>query len=257
MTFNPQVFNPMSLEGRTILVTGATSGIGRATAVYVSKLGARVVASGRNEARLNETLDMLEGEGHVGRLFDLAALDGIVPWLKALCAEVGPLNGIAHCAAVQATRPIQAINPAFVSDVLLQNLGAALMLAQGFRLKACHGSPASLVYVSSSAALKTAPGNVVYASSKGGIVSAVKGLGVELVRDGVRVNAVAPAMIDTPMTGQFRAILSEENFKRVIDMHPLGLGEPDDVAAAIAFLLADTAKWITGSILCVDGGFLA
>jgi len=250
-------FNPMSLEGRTILVTGATSGIGRATAVYVSKLGARVVASGRNEERLNETLGMLEGEGHVGRLFDLAALDDIVPWLKALCAEVGPLNGIAHCAAVQATRPIQAINPGFVSDVLLQNLGAALMLAQGFRLKACHGTPASLVYVSSSAALKTAPGNVVYAASKGGIVSAVKGLGVELVRDGVRVNAVAPAMIDTPMTEQFRTILSEENFKRVIDMHPLGLGEPDDVAAAIAFLLADTAKWITGSILCVDGGFLA
>jgi NAD(P)-dependent dehydrogenase (short-subunit alcohol dehydrogenase family) len=257
MTFNPQIFNPMSLEGRTILVTGATSGIGRATAVYVSKLGARVIASGRNEDRLNETLGMLEGEGHQGRLFDLAALDGIVPWLKTLCAEAGPLNGIAHCAAVQATRPIQAINPGFVQDVLLQNLGAALMLAQGFRLKACHGSPASLVYVSSSAALKTAPGNVVYASSKGGIVSAVKGLGVELVRDGVRVNAVAPAMIDTPMTGQFRAILSEENFKRVIDMHPLGLGEPDDVAAAIAFLLADTAKWITGSILCVDGGFLA
>ena len=251
------IFNPMSLEGRTILVTGATSGIGRATAVYVSRLGARVVASGRNEERLNETLAMLDGEGHLGRLFDLAALDGIVPWLKALCAEVGPLNGIAHCAAVQATRPIQAINPAFVSDVLLQNLGAALMLAQGFRLKACHGSPASLVYVSSSAALKTAPGNVVYAASKGGIISAVKGLGVELVRDGVRVNAVAPAMIDTPMTEQFRAILSEENFKRVIDMHPLGLGQPDDVAAAIAFLLADTAKWITGSILCVDGGFLA
>lgn len=250
-------FNPMSLGGRTILVTGATSGIGRATAIYVSRLGARVIASGRNEGRLNETLAALDGDGHVGRIFDLAALDGIVPWLKALCAEVGPLNGIAHCAAVQATRPIQAINAAFVQDVLLQNLGAALMLAQGFRLKACHGSPASLVYVSSSAALKTAPGNVVYASSKGGIISAVKGLGVELVRDGVRVNAVAPAMIDTPMTDQFRAILSEDNFKRVIDLHPLGLGHPDDVAGAIAFLLADTAKWITGSVLNVDGGFLA
>ncbi|MGZ3306272.1 MAG: SDR family NAD(P)-dependent oxidoreductase [Asticcacaulis sp.] len=250
-------FNPMSLAGRTILVTGATSGIGRATAVYLSKLGARVIASGRNPERLDAVMGELENTGHIGKIFDLSQLDAIVPWLKALCAEVGPLNGIAHCAAVQATRPIQAINPAFVHDVLMQNLGAALMIAQAFRLKACHGSPASLVYVSSSAALKTAPGNVVYAASKGGIVSAVKGLGVELVRDGVRVNAVAPAMIDTPMTEQFRTILSEDNFKRVIDMHPLGLGEPDDVAAAIAFLLADTAKWITGSIRCVDGGFLA
>lgn len=250
-------FNPMSLEGRTILVTGATSGIGKATAIYLSKLGARVVASGRNSARLDETLAALEGTGHIGRLFDLADLDAIVPWLKALCVEIGPLNGIAHCAGVQATRPIQAVKPDFVMDVLTQNLGAALMLAQGFRLKACHGNPASLVYCSSSAALKTAPGNVVYAASKGGIVSAVKGLGVELVRDGVRVNAVAPAMVDTPMSDQFRTILSEENFQRVVDMHPLGLGRPDDVAAAIAFLLADTSRWITGSILSVDGGFLA
>ena len=250
-------FNPMSLEGRTILVTGAASGIGKATAIYLSKLGARVVASGRNSARLDETLAALEGTDHIGRLFDLADLDAIVPWLKALCAEIGPLNGIAHCAGVQATRPIQAVKPDFVMDVLTQNLGAALMLAQGFRLKACHGSPASLVYCSSSAALKTAPGNVVYAASKGGIVSAVKGLGVELVRDGVRVNAVAPAMVDTPMSDQFRTILSEENFQRVVDMHPLGLGQPDDVAAAIAFLLADTSRWITGSILSVDGGFLA
>jgi len=250
-------FNPMSLEGRTILVTGATSGIGKATAVYLSKLGARVVASGRNQARLDQVMAELEGEGHIGRLFDLADLNAIVPWLKALCAEIGPLNGIAHCAGVQATRPIQAVKPDFVMDVLTQNLGAALMLAQAFRLKACHGTPASLVYCSSSAALKTAPGNVVYASSKGGIVSAVKGLGVELVRDGVRVNAVAPAMVDTPMSDQFRTILSEENFQRVVDMHPLGLGRPDDVAAAIAFLLADTSRWITGSILSVDGGFLA
>lgn len=256
MTFNPQ-FNPMNLEGRTILVTGATSGIGRATAVYLSRLGARVIASGRHQERLDAVLAELEGNGHLGRIFDLADLDAIAPWLKALCAEVGPLNGIAHCAGVQATRPIQAVKPDFVMDVLTQNLGAALMLAQGFRLKACHGDPASLVYVSSSAALKTAPGNVVYAASKGGIVSAVRGLGVELVRDGVRVNAVAPAMVDTPMSDQFRAILSEENFQRVVDMHPLGLGRPDDVAAAIAFLLADTSRWITGSILTVDGGFLA
>jgi NAD(P)-dependent dehydrogenase (short-subunit alcohol dehydrogenase family) len=199
----------------------------------------------------------LHGSGHVMQMFDFAQLEGIVPWLKAVCQEVGPLHGMAHCAAVQATRPIQAINPQFVDEVLSQNLGAALMLAQAFRLKACHAPGASLVYVSSSAALRTAPGNVVYAASKGGIVSAVKGLGVELVRDGVRVNAVAPAMVDTPMSEQFREILSEENFQKVIAMHPLGFGRPEDVAAAINFLLADTARWITGSVLCVDGGFLA
>jgi NAD(P)-dependent dehydrogenase (short-subunit alcohol dehydrogenase family) len=250
-------FNPMSLAGRTILVTGASSGIGRATAIYASRLGARLVICGRNQERMDAVMGELHGGGHTQQVFDFAQLDQIVPWLKSVCAQVGPLNGLAHCAAVQATRPIQAINPQFVNEVLSQNLGAALMLAQAFRLKACHAPGASLVYVSSSAALRTAPGNVVYAASKGGIVSAVKGLGVELVRDGVRVNAVAPAMVDTPMSAQFREILSEENFQKVIAMHPLGFGQPDDVAAAINFLLADTARWITGSVLCVDGGFLA
>lgn len=250
-------FNPMDLTGKTILVTGASSGIGKATAIYLSRLGGRLIICGRDEGRLQETCAALEGEGHLIRAFDLSQLDQIVPWLKGVCAEVGPLHGLAHCAGVQATRPIQAINPAFVEDVLLQNLGASLMIAQAFRLKACHHPGASLVYVSSSAALKTAPGNVVYAASKGGIISMVKGLGVELVRDQVRVNAVAPAMVDTPMSDQFRTVLSEENFQRVIDLHPLGLGRPDDVAGAIAFLLADTGRWITGSVMCVDGGFLA
>ena len=257
MTLNQPEFNPMSMVGRTIMVTGASSGIGRATAIYASRLGARLVICGRNSDRLSAVLAELHGSNHVAKIFDFAQVDQIVSWLKSVCAEVGPLNGLAHCAAVQATRPIQAIDTKFVTEVLTQNLGAALVLAQAFRLKACHAPQASLVYVSSSAALRTAPGNVVYAASKGGIVSAVKGLGVELVRDGVRVNAVAPAMVDTPMSAQFREVLSEENFQKVIAMHPLGFGRSEDVAASINFLLADTARWITGSVLCVDGGFLA
>jgi NAD(P)-dependent dehydrogenase (short-subunit alcohol dehydrogenase family) len=256
-TGNTPDFNPMSFRGRSVMVTGASSGIGRATAIYASRLGARLVICGRNEERLSAVMGELHGGGHVSKVFDFTQLDQIVSWLKSVCAEVGPLHGLAHCAAVQATRPIQAINPAFVQDTLTQNLGAALILAQAFRLKACHAPQASLVLVASSAALRAAPGNAVYAASKGGIISAVKGLGVELVRDGVRVNAVAPAMVDTPMSDQFRGILSEENFQKVIAMHPMGIGQPEDVAAAITFLLADTARWITGSVLCIDGGFLA
>lgn len=250
-------FNPMSMTGRTVLVTGATSGIGRAAAIYLSRLGARVVAAGRNAERLQETLAMLDGEGHIGKLFDLADTAAIVAWLKGVCAETGPLNGIAHCAGIQNTLPLQAASPAFVNDILSQNLAASLMLAQAFRLKACHTPEAAMVLVSSSAAIRSAPGNVVYAASKGGLISVAKGLGVELIRDGIRVNAVAPGMVETPMSENFKNKVSEEKFQKIIDMQPLGLGRPDDVAASIAFLLADTSRWITGTVLCVDGGFTA
>jgi NAD(P)-dependent dehydrogenase (short-subunit alcohol dehydrogenase family) len=131
------------------------------------------------------------------------------------------------------------------------------MLAKALRIKSCHAPSSSLVLVASSAALRNAPGNTVYAASKGGVIAATKSLGVELIRDGLRVNAVAPAMVDTPMSDKFREILSEDNFQRVIKMHPLGIGRPDDVAAAICFLLADTSRWMTGSVMHVDGGFLA
>lgn len=250
-------FNPMDLTGRRVLVTGATSGIGRATALYLARLGATIVASGRDAARLQETLDQLEGEGHAGTIFDMAEIERIKPWLRELTSAAGGFHGVAHCAGIQATMPIQAADPGFVMQALTTNLASSLMLAQAFRLKACHASPASLVFVSSSAALKTAPGNTVYAATKGGIVSATRGLGVELLRDGVRVNCVAPAMVDTPMSDTFRRTLSDAHFQKVVDMHPLGLGRPEDVAAAIAFLIADTSRWITGAIMTVDGGFLA
>lgn len=250
-------YNPLDLSGRTVLVTGASSGIGRATALYLSRLGAKVIATGRDRDRVQETVDALTGDGHLGTCCDLGEVAAIPGWLKSLCAEVGGLHGIAHCAGIQATKPIRLADAAFIEQALMTNLGSALMLAQAFRQKGCHAPAASLVLVSSSAALRTAPGNTVYAASKGGIVAATKGLGVELLRDGIRVNCVAPAMVETEMSARFRQALSEENYQRVVDMHPLGVGQPDDVAGAIAFLLADTGRWITGSTLCVDGGFLA
>lgn len=244
------------MAGRTVLVTGATSGIGRATAVYLSRLGARIVLSGRDEARLAESRSLLTGEGHSSYLFDLSDTAAIVPWLKSVCAEVGPLHGLAHCAGMQVTRALQAINADFVQDTLMQNLAACLMLAQAFRLKACHVAPASIVFVASTTALKAAPGNVAYAASKGGVIAMTRTLGLELIRDGVRVNAVAPGLIDTPMAQRFRDV-TEYGFQKLVEMHPLGLGQADDVAAAIAFLLADTSRWITGATLAVDGGLLA
>ncbi|WAC47485.1 SDR family NAD(P)-dependent oxidoreductase [Asticcacaulis sp. SL142] len=249
-------FNPMSLEGRTILVTGASSGIGKGTAIYLAKLGARVIASGRNAERLQETLNEMPGEGHVGRVLDLAQHELIVPWMKETCALYGPLNGLAHCAGIQSMRPLQTVNLDYIREVFDANLTAALVLAQAMRLKGCHTPQASLVFVASTSALRGASGNSVYAASKGGMAAMTRSLGIELVRDGLRVNCVAPALVDTPIAHAYRK-LTEDGYQRLTAAHPLGIGYPEDVAAAVAFLLADTSRWITGSIMAVDGGLLA
>lgn len=254
--------NPMDLTGRRVLVTGATGGIGWATAELCAKLGACLIVSGRDVDRLADARSRLpvftkDTEPHISAPYDLSDVDGLPAWLKDLSKSYGPIDGIAHVGGVQATRPIRMTDHAFMDEVMAVNLFAALALAKGFRQKGVHSDQASLVFVSSSAALRTAPGNVVYAASKGGVVSATKGLGVELLRDGVRVNCVAPAMIETDMAERFRNSISDEAYQRVIDMHPLGIGQPEDVANAIAFLLSDASKWMTGSVMCVDGGFLA
>lgn len=249
--------NPMDMSGRSVLVTGASSGIGQAVARLMAGLGARVAVSGRDSDRIAATLAALPGEGHHAAPFDLSDLAAIPAWIKALAGVMGPLSAIAHCAAVQETRPIRGFDVDFFTETLRTNLGSALALAQGFRVRGCHAATASLVLVASTTAIKGAAGNVVYAASKGGVLAATRSLALELVRDGIRVNAVLPGLVDTPMADRFRALVPAEHFERVVDLHPLGLGRPEDIAHAVGFLAADTARWITGTTLTVDGGLLA
>ncbi len=249
--------NPMDLSGRRILVTGASSGIGRATAVLASRLGASVTLGGRDPARLEETLGLLHGTGHRASPFDLADLDGVPGWLKDMAGQGGALGGLAHCAGVQETRPVRSVDRAFFERVAGANLGSVFALARGFRQKGVRADGAALVLVSSIAAQIGTPGNVVYAASKGGVEAAVRGLALELLRDGVRVNGVVPALVETELVRQARVKLTEEQFARMLERQPMGLGQPEDVAAAIAFLLSDAARWITGALLPVDGGALA
>lgn len=248
--------NPLDLSDRHIVVTGASSGIGRATAVLAANLGARLTLSGRNMDRLAEARAEMAGNGHRLAPHDLADTDGIENWLDGIVRDGGPIDGIAHVGGIQVTMPLRSVKMSFVEEMLRVNLISAFAIAKGFRKRGNHGPEASLVLVASSAALRGAPGNTVYAASKGGIVSMTKGLGLELLRDGIRVNCVAPALTQTAIAENFRA-LSEASYQQVVGAHPMGIGAPEDVANAIAFLLADTTKWISGSTLSVDGGFLA
>jgi NAD(P)-dependent dehydrogenase (short-subunit alcohol dehydrogenase family) len=250
------MFNPLDMTGRRFLVTGASSGIGAATGLLLAKLGGRVVLAGRSEERLAAVKAELPGDGHVAESFDLGDIDAIPPWMARL-ATVGPFHGVAHCAGVQALRPLRVTDAAFVEEVMRLNVASAISIGRGFRQRGVAAKPASLVLVSSTAGMTGQAGNVAYTASKGAIIAAAKGLAMELVRDGIRVNAVAPALVRTPMSEKSMRIWSPEQLAAVEAIHPMGFGTAEDVANAIAFLLADTAKWITGTTLVVDGGYTA
>lgn len=249
--------NPMELGGRTLLVTGASSGIGRATSVLLSQLGARVLLVGRNEERLAGTAALLVGEGHRVVPFDLNDVDGIPQWLKKVSEDTGPLRGLVHCAGVHLTRPLRFLSNADVDGVMRINLNAAIGLARAFRQKSVCQSPCSIVLISSVMGLVGQPGVAAYAASKGAIVAVTRSLALELARDGVRVNCVAAAQVESEMTAAMRESMSADQIAAINAMHPLGIGTPLDVAHAVAFLLADTARWITGTTLVVDGGYTA
>lgn len=248
------LYNPMDLSGRRMLVTGASAGIGRATAVMLARLGARVILNGRDADRLNDTAARLEGDGHAVAAFDLSELEAVPGWVKQLAADHGPLDGIAHCAGIQTLRPIRIFSADFFDTVMRANLGSALALARGLRQKGCHAERAAMALISSTAATAASPGNVVYAASKGGVIAATKGLAVELLSDGIRVNCVVPSIVETELIERGKQKLTAEQYEHLRKLQPLGFGHPDDIAHMLAYLLADTSRWMTGSIVTVDGG---
>lgn len=252
------IVNPMDLTGRTILVTGGSSGIGRGTAIRLSELGARVIVVGRNAERLAETMAMLSGDGHAAKEFDLTQLEAIPEWMQKLTAETGPLDGVVHSAGVAPIVPLRVLSVKTLRETTALNVDAALMLARGFRRKkVCRESGGSMVLISSIDALRGKPGMSVYAANKGALLSLAKTLAVELLPDKLRVNCVVPAFVDTPMYLSTKDAVGEQGLAQLVGLQPLGLGRPVDVANAIGFLLSDAACWITGAALDVDGGFLA
>jgi NAD(P)-dependent dehydrogenase (short-subunit alcohol dehydrogenase family) len=246
------------LAGRTVLITGASAGIGRATAVLLSQLGARLVLWGRNTARLAETEAALAGEGHRAESFDLADLDAIPARMKQIVEAVGPLHGLVHSAGVTSLTPLRVMTATHLEQTMRVNFHAAALLTKEFSRRQTHLPGSSIVLVASVAGLVGVGGRAAYSASKGALVAFAKSAALELARAGVRVNCVAPAYVRTEMyDAGLSALTPDQIAAMVAATQPLGLGEPEDVANAIAFLLADSARWITGSVLTVDGGYTA
>jgi NAD(P)-dependent dehydrogenase (short-subunit alcohol dehydrogenase family) len=249
--------NPMDLSGRHVLVTGASSGIGRATAILLSQLGARVTLTGRDAERLRQTAELLAEGDHRPVPFDLGDIDQIPAWLRSLAETGGPFAGLAHCAGVQVSKAIRQADEAFMAGMFRINVSSGLSLARGFRQRGCAVEGAGIVLVASASAFVGQAGNAVYCAAKGAVVSAVRALAVELIRDRLRINCVCPALVDTEMAQRFRSTMNDAQYADYLKHYPMGIGRPEDVANAIAFLIADTARWMTGTSLLLDGGLLA
>ncbi len=244
------MYNPFSLEGKTILVTGASSGIGRATAIECSKLGAQVVITARNEQRLKETFDELEGDNHQMVICDLAdesAIDQMVEMIPHI-------DGLVNNAGYQEYLPVPFIKKEKLEAIMSVNTIAPIILLQKFLRAKKITKGASVVFTSSLAGIGfNAPGNSMYAATKGAISAFVKASAVDLAPKKVRVNAVCPGMVNTSILDL--GTIDEEELKADAANYPLGrYGEPEDIAYAIIYLLSDAASWVTGSNLVIDGG---
>lgn len=251
--------NPMSLDKKRILVTGASadSAIGFAICALLADLGASLVLVGRREALLEETRQRLPRcEEHQAAAMDLAELDRIPERLKAI-SRSGPLNGLVHSASFQGYSPLGRINEEQFNRYFSVNAGAPLMLVKGLRQKGVSTDGASVVFIGSVAGLTGQRGRSLYAASKAALVSLTQSLALEVAERGLRVNCVAPAVVQGPRAEQQLQLLAAPQREALLSSHPLGLGDPKDVANATAFLLSDASRWITGVTLPVDGGYMA
>lgn len=240
--------NVFSLEDKTILVTGASSGIGRATAIECSKAGARVILMGRNQERLNETLSACEGIGHQFIQCDLADIN----ILSEILCDIPDLDGIVFNAGVNTKYLVKNLTKDKIDEIFHVNYYAPVLMTQMFLKKKRMKKNASIVFVSSISTSFAAISNSVYASSKGALNSFMRCLAMEIAPRGMRANVIQPGMIETPILKAYAMAEELNDFK---NSSPLGHpGDPEDIAYGCIYLLSDAAKFVTGSVMTIDGG---
>ncbi|MDD5233907.1 MAG: SDR family NAD(P)-dependent oxidoreductase [Syntrophales bacterium] len=242
--------NPFSLSGKAILVTGASSGIGRQTCISISKMGGRVIATGRNEERLNGTLSMLAGNDHKLVRAELTDTND----MEALSGAVQGLNGIVHCAGIGKYIPSKFYKKEDLRRFNEINYEAPILLTSILLRKKKIIDNSSIIFISSIMSETGITGGGLYAGTKGALVAITRVIALELAAKKIRVNCISPALVKTPLIDhdEFR-----KEMETNLEKHPLGLGYPVDIANCCVFMLSDASKWITGTNLIIDGGYSA
>jgi NAD(P)-dependent dehydrogenase (short-subunit alcohol dehydrogenase family) len=250
------VYNPLDLTGKLVLVTGASSGIGRATAVVLSRMGARLILAGRRADALEETLAITENrELHLCSTFDLTRLDEIPKWVAEVVGTAGaPLDGVVHSAGLSANIPLRAVSSSNIDRLMVPNVHAALLLLRGSTAKSVAApSGMSIVLISSVAAIAPSLGLITYSATKSAINAIARSAAKELAGRNFRVNSIIPGYVRTPMLINSADAITD--FERIENKQFLGIIEPEEIGVMAAYLLSNAARSITGSQFVMDGGF--
>ena len=245
------MYNPFTLKGKTVFVSGASSGIGKAIAIECSRMGADVFITGRNAERLNSTFLELDKGNHMQIIADLQTDEGI----NAVVETIPSVDGIIHCAGIAKPLPFRFSGKEVINEVMGINFYSPAILSQQLLKNKKINRGASIVFISSvSGVLCSSVGGAVYSASKGAINGLVKGMAIELAAKMIRVNTVNPGMIDTNI--YVAGTITQEQLNEDINRYPLKrYGKPEEVAYLVIYLLSDASSWVTGSGIVIDGGY--
>lgn len=243
--------NAFDLTGKSVLITGASSGLGRQTAITASEYGAKVIITGRNATRLDETYRSLKGEGHQQVLADLTVQANI----DRLVSVLPMLDGLVHSTGISELAPARFITEEIIARTFRISFDASVLLTAGIlaKKKLAKGN-SSIVFISSISTRYPFVGGAMYISAKAALEAYARVLALELANRGTRVNCIAPAFVRTPMLDETAENFSREAVDKIEERQILGLGDPEDVANTIVFFLADASKWISATNLILGGG---
>lgn len=249
----------LTLQDKNIIITGASSGIGRECAILASKIGGRVILIARNKEKLENTLSSMSGKDHIVLVNDVTDYESLKNSLSEIIdTDLKCINGIVHCAGREMTKPFFLTKAEHFRELLEVHLIAGLEIIRFCSKKDyIPEEGASYVFISSIMAELGSAGLSSYCASKSAITSTVKALALELASKKVRINSVEPGCVTTDLLSKRFSKMSSEEIEAIIKQHPLGLGTPNQVANVVCFLLSDLSNWITGTNIAVDGGYSA
>ena len=252
--------NPIfNLKNKNIIVTGASSGIGRQCAITFSQLGANVILIARNKERLKETYNKLEKGNHLIISQDITEYNTLEEIVSTAVEKLGKISGFVHSAGIEMTLPLRSMSPSDYENMFAVNVISGFELTKIIsKKKYINKEGASLIFISSIMSVVGNSALVGYSASKGALISAVRSMAIELAAKNIRVNCISPGHIEgAGMTKRLFKNIINDSKKWIVNSYPLGLGKPEDVATACAFLLSIASRWITGTNLIVDGGYSA